>query len=309
MLKEKILRKRSGIITYGLTPPKQDNSIEKIFEIAERQKNRIQNIGIDGLILYDIQEEADRKKEERPFPFLPTISPTEYERNYLNDLSIPKIIYQCVGKYSPDQFSKWLETDSEKEKFAVFVGASSHKQEVRLRLPEAYMLRQKLNGNLILGGVAIPERHIKQSDEHLRIIHKMESGCQFFVSQATFNIEASKNFLSDYYYHCKNLNIEMVPILFTLMPCGSLKTLEFMKWLGISIPRWLKNDLTNSEDILDKSIVLEKMIFQELLDFALEKGIPIGCNIESVSVRKSEIEASIQLVKDIKSIVKNKISS
>jgi len=276
MLKEKILNKKAGIITYGLTPPKLNNSVEKILEIAERQKNRIQNISIDGLILYDIQEESDRSKKERPFPFLPTIDPTEYERNYLYDLGVPKIIYQCVGKYSTDQFAEWLEMDVEKDKFAVFVGASSHKQEVKLRLPEAYKLKQRLNNNLILGGVTIPERHIKQSDEHLRIIHKIESGCQFFVSQAIFNIEASKNFLSDYYYHCKNHNIEMVPILFTLMPCGSLKTLEFMKWLGISLPRWLENDLTHSEDILDKSIILEKRIFQELIDFATEKGIPIG---------------------------------
>ncbi|OPZ92995.1 MAG: hypothetical protein BWY74_01329 [Firmicutes bacterium ADurb.Bin419] len=99
----------------------------------------------------------------------------------------------------------------------------------------------------------------------------------------------------------------MVPILFTLTPCGSLKTLEFMKWLGISIPRWLENDLMNSEDILNKSIATSKAIFSELFDFSMEKGIPIGCNIESVSVRKVEIEASIRLVNDIKSIISAKV--
>lgn len=93
--------------------------------------------------------------------------------------------------------------------------------------------------------------------------------------------------MSDYYYYCQAQNIEMVPILFTLSPCGSLKTLEFMKWLGIGIPRWLENELVNSKDILEQSIVLEKRIFQELSDFALEKRIPIGCNIESVSIRKA----------------------
>jgi len=40
------------------------------------------------------------------------------------------------------------------------------------------------------------------------------------------------------------------------------------------------------------------------MEFCLEKGIPIGCNIESVSVRKVEIEASIALAKDIKYIMK-----
>jgi hypothetical protein len=61
----------------------------------------------------------------------------------------------------------------------------------------------------------------------------------------------------------------------------------------------------NSEDILNKSLSLSKDIFNELLDFSMEKGIPIGCNVESVSVRKVEIETSIRLVNDIKSILKS----
>lgn len=305
MLKEKIINKQAGILTYGITPPKQNNSGEKIREIAERQINRIQGTNIDALILYDIQEESDRIKEERPFSFLPTLDPVDYEQRYLKDLDLPKIIYRCVGKYSREEFVQWLELDPKKDRFSVFVGAASHKQPVKLRLTEAYQLRREIGNNLILGGITIPERHLRQPDEHLRIVQKIENGCKFFVSQTTYNVEASKDLLSDYYYYCQAQNIEMVPILFTLSPCGSLKTLEFMKWLGISIPRWLENELINSEDILEKSIALERLIFQELLDFALEKQIPIGCNIESVSIRKAEIEASVELVKEIKLMLMN----
>lgn len=305
MLKEKIINKQAGILTYGITPPKQNNSAEKIHEIAEKQINRIQSINIDALILYDIQEESDRIKDERPFSFLPTVDPVEYEREYLQDLKLPKIIYRCVGKYTREEFAQWLGTDSDKERYSVFVGAASHKQQVKLRLAEAYRLKREIGKNLILGGITIPERHLKQDDEHLRISQKTENGCRFFVSQTTYNVEASKNLLSDYYYYCKMNNIEMVPILFTLSPCGSLKTLEFMKWLGISIPRWLENELVNSEDILEQSILLEKRVFQELLDFASEKRIPIGCNVESVSIRKTEIEASVELVKEIKLMLMN----
>src|SRR5690554_6057693 len=108
MLIEKIINKQAGIITYGITPPKQNNSVEKIREIAEKQINRIQSINIDGLILYDIQEESDRIKEDRPFSFLPTLDPVEYEREYLQDLKLPKIIYRCIGKYSREEFAQWL---------------------------------------------------------------------------------------------------------------------------------------------------------------------------------------------------------
>ncbi len=303
MLKDKILNRKSGIITYGFTPPKAVNPPEKIKEISEKQIERIKTIDVDGLVIYDIQDEKDRIETDRPFPFIETIDPLSYSNEYLDALQLPKIIYRCVGKYTHNQFAKLIEGDVSKDMFSVFVGAASRNQTVPLRLSEAYEISKTVNPKLILGGVAIPERHMKNKEEHLRILSKLHKGCKYFISQAVYNVEAAKDFLSDYYYYCRDNNIEMVPILFTLTPCGSLKTLEFMKWLGISIPRWLENDLMNSEDILNKSISLSKAIFTELMDFSVEKGIPIGCNIESVSVRKVEIEASIRLVKDIKSIL------
>jgi len=308
MLKDKILNKRPGIVTYGITPPKVINTQEKIKEISEKQVERIKTLDIDGLVIYDIQDEKERTEAERPFPFIETIDPQIYSDEYLKDLQLPKIIYRCVGKYTPNQFTDLIKGSFNEDMFSVFVGAASRTQKVSLRLSEAYKICASVNPDLILGGVAIPERHIKNGEEHMRIINKFQSGCKYFISQAVYNVEAAKDFLSDYYYHCKKNNIEMVPILFTLTPCGSIKTLEFMKWLGISIPRWLENDLLNSEDILNKSVSLSKDIFTELFDFAMEKGIPVGCNIESVSVRKVEIEASILLAKDIKSIITSRLN-
>lgn len=302
MLKDKILNRKPGIVTYGLTPPKVGNPPEKIKEISEKQIERIKNLDIDGLVIYDIQDEKDRTDADRPFPFIETIDPHIYSNEYLKELHIPKIIYRCVGKYTHNQFSNLMKGYEGQDMFSVFVGAASRTQKVSLRLSEAYTLCASVNPNLLLGGVAIPERHMKNGEEHLRIIDKFQNGCKYFISQAVYNVEATKDFLSDYYYYCKNNNIEMVPIIFTLTPCGSQKTLEFMKWLGISIPRWLENDLLNSEDILNKSVSMSKAIFAELLEFSMEKRIPIGCNIESVSVRKVEIEASITLAKDIKSL-------
>lgn len=307
MLKDKILNKEPGILIYGITPPKKGTEQEKVKEISQKQMERIKDTDIDGLILYDIQDEEDRITEERPFPFLETIDPQIYSEKYLEDLEIPKIIYRCIGKYGETELSNWLQSDFDKDRFSVFVGASAKTQKVKLNLKDAYSLSRKLNSKLNFGGVIIPERHTKYDDEHLRIISKIQNGCKFFVSQAVYDVEPAKNFLSDYYYYCRNNNIEMVPIIINLTPCGSIKTLEFMKWLGINIPKWLENDLMNSNDILQKSLDLSINIFEQLLDFGLEKGIPIGCSIESVSNRKIEIEASIQLTKDIKAIMNSKI--
>lgn len=306
MLKQKILNKAAGILTYGLTPPKANNLPEKLREIAGKQIERIRNLSIDGLLLYDIQDEADRIGDKRPFPFLETVNPDIYASDYLAELQTAKIIYRCVGKYSQLELADWISGQNGEDRFSVFVGAAAKGQKVNSSLPEAYQLRSSLNPDLLLGGVLIPERHGKYKDEHLRMIDKMERGCRYFISQAVYNVETTKNVLSDYYYHCRNHQIDMVPVLINLTPCGSVKTLEFMKWLGVSIPKWLENDLMNSQDILEQSVTLSKQIFAELLDFALEKGIPLGCSIESVSTRKVEIEASIQMVKDIQSLFEQK---
>jgi len=301
LLKRKILQREPGIITYGITPPKKTNSPEKNIEIASKQVDRLNGLDIDALVIYDIQDEAERTSQTRTFPFLPTIDSNVYGMNYLKNLKIPKIIYKAVGKYNESELVNFINTDCN-DNFSVFVGASSSKQINTMRLDDAYGLCKRYGSRIILGGVTIPERHIAKYNEHLRVIKKIDNGCKFFISQAVYNLEASKNFLSDYYYYCQTNSMDMVPILFTLTPCGSLKTLEFMKWLGINIPRWLENDLKNSEDILNKSVEVLKKQFVELLDFSKYKKIPIGCNVESVSVRKVEIEASIQLVKDIKKI-------
>lgn len=305
MLKEKIINRKSGIITYGITPPKKNSTLEKINEVAQKQIERINSLDIDGLVLYDLQDEKDRNPKDRPFPFLETIDPYTYSTEYLKDIKVPKIIYRCVGKYTQDCFRRLIKPVDGEDSFSVFVGAASRNQTVHLKLSDAYKIRKEVNPNLLLGGVLIPERHMKNADEHLRIIEKIDKGCKFFISQAVYNVETAKDFLSDYYYYCKDKKLNMVPIIFTLTPCGSTKTLEFMKWLGISIPRWLENDLMNSEDILNKSVSLSKSIFGSLMDFCGEKRIPIGCNIESVSVRKVEIEASISLAKDIKTMMKD----
>lgn len=302
MLKEKILKREPGIITYGITPPKQNNTEEKIKEITQKHIERLKNLKIDGLIIYDIQEEEERTKEERVFTYLPTIDSEIYSREYLNELNIPKIVYRCVGKYSEEQLKEWLRSEKQEDRYSVFVGSSSRKQQVTMKLNDAYELKKRTESNILLGGITIPERHMKYNDEHLRLINKADQGCNYFVSQVVYNIEAAKNLLSDYYYYCKQKETQMVPILFTLTPCGSIKTLEFMKWLGIHIPRWLEKDLQNAEDILDKSMVLLKKQMQELMEYAMEKKIPIGCNIESVSIRKVEIDASIQLVDEIRAI-------
>jgi hypothetical protein len=296
MLIDKIKNRESGIVLYGIVPPKKGTEEEKVRTISEIQLQRLQSLPIDGLILYDIQDEKSRTSVERPFPFIETLDSYSYSQNYLRDLHIPKIIYRSVGKYSREKLTEFLRSADAQQILTVFVGASSRAQDVTMSMNDAYQLKASIKPEMALGGVTIPERHQGKGDEHLRVFNKIRQGCSFFVSQGVYDVNASKNFLSDYYYYGKENDIKLAPILFTLTPCGSMKTLEFMKWLGISIPRWLENELVHSHDILEQSVDASVRNWQELKEFADEKQIPIGCNVESVAVRKVEVEASVEML-------------
>ncbi len=303
MLKTKLENKESGILLYGLTPPKTITPDDKVQQIAHKQIERLQGVDIDGLILYDIQDETARNASPRPFPYMPTRDPLEYSKNYLQTLDVPKIIYKSVGKYSPVEFEQWLNANEQEVDYTVFVGSPSKDSKPALALKEAYAIYRKAAVNMRLGGVTIPERHNSKGDEHERIFSKVGAGCSFFISQCVYHSNNAKSFLSDYYYAAQQQEMELKPIIFTLTPCGSVKTMEFMEWLGIDIPRWLANDLRNSKNILSQSIHACEYIAEELVDYCKEKQIPFGFNIESVAIRKEEIEASIALLKRVKELM------
>lgn len=296
-LVERIRSRDNGIVLYGMVPPKATTEPEQTREIAARQRDRIAALPVDGVVLYDLQDEAERTDSERPFPFIETLDPFQYGRDHLDQLDLPRIVYRAVGKHGPDGLRSFLSDADPARELTVFVGAASRDQNLALSMNDAYRLRREVDNAPLLGGVVIPERHRAKGTEHLRVLDKVEQGCEFFISQGVYNVQAAKDLLSDLYYASQDRGIEPPPILFTLTPCGSVKTLEFMKWLGISIPRWLENDLVRSGDILEQSVEISERIYRELADFAAGKDMVIGCNIESVSVRKVEVDAAVDLLK------------
>ena len=135
----------------------------------------------------------------------------------------------------------------------MFVGASSGAKPVATSLARAQTMRAETRPELLLGGVAIPERHTRSGSEHLRLLAKQEAGCSFFVTQVVYDVNAAKSLVSDYRYECTERGSTPVPIVFTFSVCGSMKTLEFLSWLGVDVPRWIQNDLRHADDTLDAS--------------------------------------------------------
>jgi hypothetical protein len=294
---EKLDGAQAGIRLYGIAPPKLATAPERLREIAAEQVTRLRVLAPDGLVVYDIQDEPGQNGQARPFPFLPIVDPEVYAREALAELAIPKIVYRCVGAHPSDVFANWIDgvRSAANRQLSVFVGAArGRSHSAGLPLTEAYGLARAAP-NLIVGGIAIAERHVAKEDEHERMLAKQDHGCRFFITQSVYDAASTKSLLSDYALALQARGRSPVPVVLTFSPCGSVRTLEFMKWLGIAFPRWLENELRHSADTLERSVDLCESVFADVQDYAREKRLPIGINIESVSIRKSEIDASVEL--------------
>jgi hypothetical protein len=255
---------------------------------------------LDGLILYDIDDEAARNPAERPFPFSPTLDPADYLAEHFTSWPTPVIVYRAVGKYAPADLRTWLAGQDPARVLAVLVGAASSQARGRTSLAQAHALRRQVNPEMSVGGVAIPERHSRRENEHLRLLGKQDEGCRFFVTQVVYDLNAAKNLVSDYHYECAARGRAPAPIVFTVSVCGSMRTLDFLRWLGVDVPRWIENDLRHAADTLEASFQLARTTATELMTYCRTLGVPFGINVESVSIRREEIEASVRLAQQLR---------
>lgn len=306
MFANKIKSRETGLLLYGITPPKLSTPEEKVSEIAQRTLARLLPLALDALIVYDVQDESARTSEERPFPFTSAMDPFLFASQHLKALPLPKIIYRPAGKFSSEELGEWLENLHQHTFFPVFVGVPSPDFKVKTSLPEAYALWKKQETTSVIGAIMIPERHAALKDEDKRILDKVAAGVSFFVSQCVFHFDYSRQLIDSLVASCQASNRPVPTLIFTLTACGSAKTLQFMDWLGIHVPDSLKEEFLASENILERSVEVCLAIAEQIMDYCAAQNIPFGFNIESVAIRKEEIEASIRLVVTLEKRLKAK---
>ncbi len=296
-----------GVYFIGTTPPKNDTPLDTIETIAEKLLDRVSDIGFDGLIVYDIQDENSRTKRPRPFPFKLTHDTRLYS-SLLNKISgRPVITYKSVVQSNGNDFNQWANEAWQKYgiKDIVLVGSPSKNNNISLSLADAYKTLVDNEHDFFIGGVTIAERHSSKKNEHERLIEKHKKGCNFFISQAIYNPQATIDMLTRYAIECKKQGLKPQRLILTFSPCGSKKTLEFIQWLGVNVPEATSLRILHSENPLYESIRICSNSLQQILDAVIPYDLPLGLNIESLTNRKEEIDGSILLYKLLRSTMDN----
>src|SRR5262245_18567628 len=93
--------------------------------IARATIERVNRLDLDGLVLYDIDDQCARNPHERPCPFSSTVDPAEYRADHLQEWRTPVIVYRAVAKYPSEDLQTWLTEQDHRRTLTVMVGAAS----------------------------------------------------------------------------------------------------------------------------------------------------------------------------------------
>jgi hypothetical protein len=300
-LRAKLLDPAQPLLLYGSTPPRAGTPPEQVAAAADALAARVRGLPLDGVVVYDIQDETGRTGVPRPFPFVGTIDPRDYAKRF----GLPAIVYKALGTMDEAQWRAWLEASRGEVEFLSIVGRPASGVRYALPLSRAIRIATEMK-RFVVGGVVIAERHDDQRSEAARLLAKGIEGCGYFISQAVYHAPPTQRLLADYLRDCRGAGTPPKRIVLTFAPCGREKTLAFLRWLGVNIAPETERAILGAARPLERSIQICRDNLRRILDGAYADAIPLGVNVESVSINRDEIDASVDLFHALKEVLEGR---
>jgi hypothetical protein len=296
-LRARLLEAGQPVFLYGTTPPRAGAAPEQVFNAAEKLGERLRPAPVDGVVVYDIQDESGRSAQPRPFPFAGTVDPRDYSSLLSERTGLAPVTYKALGALDERGWRAWLdETAQTNLRLISVVGRPTSGVRYALSLSRAVRLAAEHPARFTVGGVAIAERHNEVRSEAARLLAKAVEGCAFFISQTVYHAPPTQRLLTDYLRDCRGAGIEPRRIVLTFAPCGREKTLAFLRWLGVNVPPETAQAILGAARPLERSIELCRDNLRRILDGPYAGAVPLGVNVESVSINRDEIDASVELL-------------
>eukprot|EP00605_Chrysophyceae_sp_TOSAG23-4_P001163 GSChrysophyteH1.ASY1.ANO1.1271.1 assembled CDS len=285
---------------FGSTPPREGTTEEKARETCAKFAARSSVLATDGFIVYDIQDEEGRTSVERPFPFRKTMDASTYA-SYFMPVSgkecVECVVYKCVVDQDVDAFTNWLDMACDQHghnSFTLVGQPTSSRQYKGPSLQDAASLLKE-RGGADFGCVCIAERHVKKGNEDENMLRKTRFGAEWFITQGIFNAGPLIKLINDYGALCRKSKITAKKVILTFAPCGREKTMKFIKWLGMDVPADVEKQILEAENPVMESVKILQDILVTILTQTAGCGVPLGINVESLSIFKDEISASHEL--------------
>jgi 5,10-methylenetetrahydrofolate reductase len=304
-LRTKLPDPAQTVFLYGTTPPRLGTPDEQVQAAAEKLAARVAPLAVDGIVVYDIQDEAGRTAQPRPFPFTRTLEPRLYSRLLAERTGRPAIAYKSLGTLDEAAWKHWL--SDTRRKFGIdylsVVGRPTSGVKYPMALSRAIQLASTSGNGFTIGGVVIAERHTSERSEAARMLAKGLEGCGYFISQMIYHAPPTQSLLRDYLRDCRGAGVEPRRVVLTFSPCGREKTLAFVRWLGVNVTPQTERAILGSAQPISRSIEICRDNLRRILDEPYARDLPLGINVESVSINRDEIDASIDLFHALKDVL------
>src|SRR5918994_1229717 len=274
-LKAKLPEPGQSVLLYGTTPPRLGTPPEAIAAAADKLAARLAGLPLDGIVIYDIQDETGRTAVARPFPLVRTVDPRDYARFF----RLPAIVYKALGAMDEAQWRAWLDESRSSIAFLSIVGRPASGVRYPLPLSRAIHIAAE-TGRFIVGGVVIAERHDESRSEAARLLAKSIQGCGYFISQTVYHAPPTQRLLADYLRDCRGAGTDPQRVILTFAPCGREKTLAFIRWLGVNVTPDTERSILGAASPLAKSIEICRDNLRRILDCAYTNQVPLGVNVE-----------------------------
>ena len=303
-LRARLADRRAPVFLYGTTPPRSGATPAQVNDAAEKLAARMRPLALDGLVVYDIQDESGRTRQPRPFPFAGTVDPRRYSMLLRERTGLTPITYKALGNMEEASWQAWLVESAQADlRLVSVVGRPTSGVRYPLALARAVRLAAEHPARFTVGGVAIAERHTDERSESARLLAKAVEGCTYFISQTVYHASPTQRLLRDYLRDCRGAGVEPRRIVLTLAPCGREKTLAFVRWLGVNVAPETERAILDASNPLAKSIEICRDNLRRILDEPYAAAVPLGVNVESVSINRDEIDASIDLFHALREVM------
>jgi 5,10-methylenetetrahydrofolate reductase len=253
-------------------PEALESSVHELHELRGR---------VDAINIPEIHDED--RPGERTSKFIERVEPRILGSRIKRELGIDVVINRVtVHDAEPE---RWFRETCESWDIPNWVLVGGESKEICYPGPnpgEAARLAKSLGLSTTLGAITIPSR-VNEPD---RIRKKHAQGVGFFTSQVMFDS-------NDLVWLIQRLNGVESRIFLSFAPVSTRRDLEFLRWLGVDIPRDLDRFLLGSEQgaaapaetCLERSINLAQRILMDVFDNLPPDPPPIGLNIEHITRR------------------------
>ena len=301
-IRDKIKKPQRPVVAYEILPPREKDGTLNAY--AETISSLLSQTHIDAINIPEVHDEVGRG--ERPVSNQERGEPRKFGMLLQDIVGIEAIVNRVVVHMPLKKQMEWInETYSQFEiDNLVIVGGESSKQKypgptVNESLQKISQDNRLRENSILCGGICIPSRR----KESKNLIRKSECGAEFFTTQVLCDSDNIIKMIKNYQERCDKLSTFPRRILLSFAPVSSQKNIDFLKWLGVEIPKDTERYLNGRPgSMTERSLDVAIEVLNEILTFITNNNlkVPVGLNVEHIM--SYNFQSSVEMLQELANI-------